>query len=469
MASDGSILAEDEPEFVTGAIVLGREIGPYVVRGVIARGGNGVVLRATDPRLGRGVAIKLIDDLDSDMLEDHLVGEARALAKMSHPNIVPVFDLGLTADGRVWVAMELVEGNTIDEWAKTQSKEAVCSAWIDVAKAIAHAHNAGVLHRDIKPGNVMVDEHGRVRVLDFGLARDFSTANIRVGKISRKFFGTKSGGPSTGEVVGTMDYMAPELFRGASVSTASDQFSYAVAMYRALFDRDPFDGAARGAWVKVAPSPPVALGKKAPFSARVEQVLLRALDPEPRNRWPSMAALVEALSESVREPLMDPFERVRARVQLGAVMIALAIVLLSVERLAVGLTPRGLLLGSLVVSAVVSLLSYRWREQLFRTPFSKMLTTLANLVAVASLVHRAINAIDSVAPSVTLRGDAVMVAAGAAYIAIFHDPLFFVAVASSTLAALGCALAPSFAGLFFGASQAVAIVLFAFRAVRSKR
>jgi serine/threonine-protein kinase len=466
--SDGSILADDEPEIVTGAIVLGREIGPYVVRRLIARGGNGIVLRATDPRLGRGVAIKLIDDLDSEVLEDHLVGEARALAKMSHPNIVPVFDLGLTSDGRVWVAMELVEGSTIDEWAKTQSKDAVCSAWIDVAEAIAHAHNAGVLHRDIKPGNVMVDEHGRVRVLDFGLARDFSTANIRVGKISRKFFG-KSGGPSTGEVVGTMDYMAPELFRGASVSTASDQFSYAIAMYRALFDRDPFDGASRGAWVKSAPSAPVALGKKAPFSARVEQVLLRALDPEPRNRWPSMTALVEALTESVREPLMDPFERVRARVQLGAVMIALAILLLSAERLAVGLKPRGLLLGSLVVCSVVSLASYRWREQLFRTPFSKMLTSLANLVAVASLVHRAINAIDSVAPSVTLRGDAVMVAAGAAYVAIFHDRLFFVGVACSTLAALGCALAPSLAGLLFGASQAVAIVLFAFRAVRSQQ
>jgi len=117
--SDGSILADDKREIVKGAIVLRREIGPYVVRRLIARSGHGI------------------------------------------------------------------EGCTIDEWAKTQSKGAVCSAWIDVAKAIAHAHNAGVFQRDIKSGNVMLDEHGRVRLRDFGLVCDFSTANIREGKSAK--------------------------------------------------------------------------------------------------------------------------------------------------------------------------------------------------------------------------------------------------------------------------------------------
>ncbi len=469
MASDGaqSTSAGDRTPLI-GAISVGDEIGPYVVETVIARSGNGLVLRARDPRLGRGVAIKLIDDLDEEMIEAHLVGEARALAKLSHPNILPVFDLGLTSDGRVWVAMELVEGQTIDDWGATQPVSRVFDAWLDVARAIAHAHAAGVLHRDIKPGNVMVDVHGRVRVLDFGLARDFSTASIQLGKVSRNFFGAR-GRPSTGDVVGTMDFMAPELFRGSSVNQASDQFSFCVAMYRAVFAKDPFDGAARGAWVKSAPSAPKALGASARFSPAVEAVLLRGLAPEAAERWPSMSALVHALSESMREAPMDPFEPVRARVQLGAVMIALSVALLSLERArGAPLTAGKLAIASIVVTAVVVSASFHWRNALFRTPFSRMLTTMVNLIAVTALAHRAVNMIDGVLPCVTLRGDALMVAAGAAYIALFHDSLFWITVTTCLAAAVGCALAPSLASVFFAISQSVAIVLFAFRAVRKR-
>jgi serine/threonine-protein kinase len=466
-ALDDSHHGDDARPSISG-IGIGEEIGPYVIESIIARSGNGVVLRASDPRLGRGVAIKLIDDLDGDMLEEHLVGEARALAQLSHPNILPVFDLGLTADGRVWVAMELVQGKTLDEWAVGQPKPRVLDAWLDVGRAIVHAHGAGVLHRDIKPGNVMVDVHGRARVLDFGLARDFSTANIHVGKHSKKFFGTR-GQPATGEVIGTMDYMAPELFRGGSVTQSSDQFSYCISVYRALFERDPFDGAARGAWVKAAPAAPRALGVRAEFSAAVEAVLLRGLHPDPAQRWPSMAALCDALAESVRESPMNPFEPVRARVQLGAVMIALSVALLSIERAATVVRPRGIALASVLVTLIVCACTWRWRSSLFRTPFSRMLTSMVNLVAATALVHRSINWIDQVPVHVTLRSDALMVAAGAAYVGIFHDRLFFVAVVTSTLAALGCALAPAYAGLVFGLSQAIAIVVFAFRAVQRGR
>lgn len=469
VGSDATTSTERRSLFPGAGITEGSEVGPYVVQTLIGRGASGAVYQAHDPRLARSVALKLIDDLDEELFEEQLVGEAQTLAKLSHPNIVPVFDLGLASDGRVWVAMELVRGVTIDEWARGKAPNAVLRAWIAVARAVAHAHEGGILHRDIKPGNVMVDEHDRVRVLDFGLTRDASLARLEHGDLSREFFGANSR-PDVAQVIGTLNFMAPELFRGAALSPKSDQFSFCVAVYRALFDRDPFDSVARRAWVERAPSRPAPLPKRTAFETLIESALLRGLDPSPDERWPSMAALADALDAIVDEGVIDPFERVRARAQLGAVLSALSVALLAIERSRHHRpSPALLAIASLVIVAVVSLASWRWRAQLYRTAFTRMLTTMVNLIAVTSFVHRAINAIDHVPPSITLRGDAITVAAGAAYIAVFYDRLFWFAVASSTLAALLCALAPQSAVLWFSLSQAIAIVLFTFRAVGQPR
>jgi serine/threonine protein kinase len=456
-----------------GPLDPGATIGPYVVEGTIARGGIGVVLRAKDPRLGRGVAIKVVDDPDGDELEGLLLGEARSLAKLSHPNIVPVYDVGLLEDGRVWVAMELIDGRTIDEWSRGQPLRRIVAAWIDVGRAVAHAHHASVLHRDIKPGNVMVDRNDRVRVLDFGLTRDSSTARLQVGKLARQFFGGVGATPA-GSVVGTMDYMAPELFKGARVSPSTDQFSFCVSMFRAVFSEDPFAGAARGRWVERPPEAPKPSQRPDTSEALLESVLLRGLDPDPAKRWPSMDALVAALctafSEATRqasEPPMDPFEPAQARVRLGVVLVALSIALIIASRAFLGVTPGVLVLASALTLTVLTGASYRWRSELFRTPFTKMLTTMANLVVATALVHRLVNLIDAVAPEVTLRGDALVVAAGSAYIGLTWDRLFFISTVTSVAAACACALAPKGAALWFGASQLVAVALYAFRALRA--
>lgn len=469
VGSDATTPTERRSLFPGAGITEGSEVGPYVVETLIGRGASGAVYQAHDPRLARSVALKLIDDLDEVLFEEQLVGEAQTLAKLSHPNIVPVFDLGLASDGRVWVAMELVRGVTIDEWAKEKAPNAVLRAWIDVARAVGHAHESGILHRDIKPGNVMVDEHDRVRVLDFGLTRDASLARLEHGDLSREFFGANSR-PDVAQVIGTLNFMAPELFRGAALSPKSDQFSLCVALYRAMFDRDPFDSAARRTWVQGAPARPQPLPKRSSFETLVESVLLRGLDPAPDARWPSMDALADALAAIVDESVMDPFERVRARAQLGAVLIGLSVSLLAVERTRHHRpSPLLLAIASLGIVVVVSIASWRWRAQLYRTAFTRMLTTMVNLIAVTSFVHRAINAIDQVPPAITLRGDAITVAAGAAYIALFYDRAFWLGVVSSTAAALLCALVPQGAVLWFSLSQAIAIVLFTFRAVGQPR
>ncbi|MBL8681766.1 MAG: serine/threonine protein kinase [Myxococcales bacterium] len=455
----------DGRERSIGAFDVGAEIGPYVIESTIARGGQGVVLRARDPRLNRSVALKVVDDSDGESLEEQLVGEARSLAKLSHPNILPVFDVGLTSDGRVWVAMELVDGATIDVWARRATRAKVLRAWLDVGRAVAHAHAAGVLHRDIKPGNVMVDGHDRVRVVDFGLVRDASSARLEVGAVARQFSVSRSG---TGEVIGTLDYMAPELFRGGAVTTASDQFSYCVALYRALFAKDPFDDASRARWVKELPETPRAMASTSGVDRALESALLRGLSLDPAARWPTMDALVTELDRVTPDATMDPFEPAKARVQMGVVMIVLAAVLVSVARINAELTAKGLARASVVVVTVIGLATWVWRRELFRTPYTRLLTTLANLVAWIALVHRVVNLIGPVDPAVTLRGDALMIAGGCAYVGIVHDRLFFLATASSVLASISCALWPAHAASSFGASQVLAVSLFAFRAARAR-
>jgi serine/threonine-protein kinase len=439
-------------------------MGPYTIESLVARGGLGLVLRANDPRLGRKVAIKVVDDGDGESLEELLVGEARSLARLSHPNIVPVFDVGRTKDGRVWVAMEFVDGPTMEEWTRNRPWREVLAAWLDVGSAVRHAHEVGILHRDIKPSNVMVDRGGRVRVLDFGLTRDREAAAV-----GNKSAASPPSTAPTGEVVGTWDFMAPELFRGEPVSALSDQFSLCVSIYRALYGKDPYEGAARQQWVRALPAPPRAQRARLEVADSVEDALLRGMDPNPEWRFPSVSALVERLGEVLREAPMNPHERVRARVAMSAAMGVLAVSLLAWSRVRApeSFGPRRLVMASLVTVLVVSGGSWLLRAQLFRTPFTRKITTFANLFAVTALVHRALNAARGVESSVTLSGDAIFVAAGTAYLAIAHDRLFFVSTVTSLAAAVGCALAPSHAPLIFGASQGVAIVLYAYRAFGS--
>ncbi len=259
-------------------------IGRYEIRGRLGAGAFGVVYRGWDARLGREVAIKLLHGRGP--ATTGLRREARAMAKISHPAIGAVYELGEHAS-RPFVVMELVEGVTLRAWQHGRSAADIIAMYRQVAEGLAAAHAAGVVHRDFKPDNAMVDRAGRVRVLDFGLARGGEAA-LAGGD------GTRSQG------AGTPAYMAPELFAGTPGGPAADQFAFCVALFEALCGTRPFSGRDL-----VALATAVSEGRidvtaaQRRIDRRVLAVLLRGLRPDPAARHPDMLALGHALGRAL--------------------------------------------------------------------------------------------------------------------------------------------------------------------------
>jgi len=280
----------------------GTTIGRYVVLSFLGRGGMGVVYRAYDPDLNRQVAIKVVGlrELSDDSREparQRLLREAQALAKLSHPSVVAVYDVGTVGDD-VFIAMELVEGVTLRGWLaeRRRSKREILAVFHAAGKGLAAAHQVGVVHRDFKPDNVMVGADGRVRVLDFGLARFGESAP----RTSRRSLPAIAAGSSeitqAGTVLGTPAYMSPEQDAGLEAEPASDQFSFCVALYEALFGYLPHRGdsypelVASRADAEIV-SPPTRSG----VPSRVRRAVLIGLRPTPAHRYASLDALLDDL------------------------------------------------------------------------------------------------------------------------------------------------------------------------------
>jgi eukaryotic-like serine/threonine-protein kinase len=322
-----------------GAPTLARGtcIGRYVVLDRLGQGGMGVVYRAYDPDLDRRVAIKLVRDLHDDATA-RLIREAQALAKVSHPNIVQVFDVGLAGDD-VFIAMELVVGRTLSQWheAARPTWRVTVAHLLEAARGLAAAHAAGLIHRDFKPNNTVVGADGRVRVLDFGLARVVGgagegdggelapelapwTPSSELSRRARERSGEPSAatvhdGPRTidegttdpedaglprvlaSRVIGTPVYMAPEQRRRGAIDARADQFAFAVTAWELLYGERPFAGTSSAAYAEAAatgalrPAPP-----GTPVPAWVRRALVRALAPLPADRYRSMDELIAALS-----------------------------------------------------------------------------------------------------------------------------------------------------------------------------
>jgi eukaryotic-like serine/threonine-protein kinase len=215
--------------------------GRFEAIDVLGKGGMGVVLRAHDPELGRMVAIKVLPPGERRAGAPRLHREAQAMAKLSHPNVVTVYDVG-RVDDAAFIAMELVEGTTLRGWlaARQRSWREIVTAFIAAGRGLAAAHAAGLVHRDFKPENVLVGADGRPRVTDFGLVT--SGVALAPGDV-----GDQSAGESLsvrGAVMGTPAYMAPEQWRGADVDARADQFAFCVALWEGLFGERPFAGSA---------------------------------------------------------------------------------------------------------------------------------------------------------------------------------------------------------------------------------
>lgn len=232
----------------------GTTVGRYVVLDPLGAGGMGVVYAAFDPQLDRRIALKMLrPDPDgssgSSGGPERLLREAQAMARLNHPNVISVHDVG-TFEGEVFVAMEFVDGQTLSQWSERARRpwREVLRVFREAGAGLAAAHRAGIVHRDFKPDNVMVGPDGRVHVLDFGLARPHGptvatpTEELELSDETDRSVSLDTRLTQTGALLGTPAYMAPEQHSGKETSAMSDQFSFCVALYEGLYGERPFRG-----------------------------------------------------------------------------------------------------------------------------------------------------------------------------------------------------------------------------------
>ncbi|MBL8945680.1 MAG: protein kinase, partial [Myxococcales bacterium] len=312
---------DSSPPSELGELSRGASVSRYIILSLLGEGGLGRVYLAYDPELDRKVAIKLMRDGKeaSEEVTARLLREGRAMARLAHPNVVVVHDIGMSALGP-FIAMDVVEGGTLRQWlaAAPRTWQQIRDMFVAAGRGLEAAHAVGLVHRDFKPTNVLVGLRDQVLVTDFGLARAFGDARegapIDVGL---RLPGFDAALTRTGTVMGTPAYIAPEQLRGRTVDARADQFSFCVSLYEALFGVRPFAADDLVDYLRA-----VATGEPQPPRARREvpnalrKALLRGLADDPTKRHGDMGALLRALTWDRRAR--------RRHLALGLAAIALA-------------------------------------------------------------------------------------------------------------------------------------------------
>jgi hypothetical protein len=271
-------------------------IGRYRIVRLLGQGGMGLVYEALDPDLERRVALKVLRCGVRAAPRARLVREARAMARLAHPNVVSVHEVA-SASECDFVAMELVDGDTLAAWLRTRpAPAAIVDAFVAAGRGLAAAHAAGIVHRDFKPHNVLRSTTGRVLVTDFGLAREPCELRARRRPGPRV---TSSLLPltSAGRLLGTPGYMAPEQWSGGLIGPATDQFAFCVGLWEALAGVRPFETAELRANTAATP--------RGTVPRRYRAALLRGLAIAPADRWPSMSALLARLERRGRRRAIE--------------------------------------------------------------------------------------------------------------------------------------------------------------------
>ena len=268
--------------------MIGRSLGHYRITAAIGAGGMGEVYRATDTKLGREVAIKMLPAAvaqDPERLA-RFEREARSLASLNHPGIVTIFAVE-EAGGSRFLAMELVEGQTLDTLiaAGGLPLPRFFDIAVPLADALSAAHERGIVHRDLKPGNVMVTTEGRVKVLDFGLAKlEAADSNPDLTSTPTE---SRAELTSEGQVFGTVAYMSPEQARGGKVDARSDVFSLGVVFYQMVTGERPFHGASAVDMISsiLRDTPPPVTGLRGDLPQHLARIVRRCLEKDPRDRY----------------------------------------------------------------------------------------------------------------------------------------------------------------------------------------
>jgi hypothetical protein len=338
----GGNVNEHDDEVAQGLADVVERLGRFRVLGKLGEGGMGVVLSAHDEQLDRQVALKLLTRRRHDAIaHERLIREARSLAKLSHPNIVAVHEVG-ESEGTPYLVMELVVGQTLREWLdgdgeRVPSRLEILRMFLAIGRGLAAAHELGVVHRDFKPDNVLVGHDGRARVVDFGLARVAHTLVNEPGEEREAQASPGAGEMSltaTGALMGTPAYMAPEQWLGKPADARSDQFSFCVALFQAIYGRAPFVGDSMAElMMAVLEEAPAQIPGNERLPGTLHEAIVRGLDKQPEQRWPAIEPLLECIETMLVNAPPGVFDG-RPPLAMAAVLplfVSLPVVLITLE------------------------------------------------------------------------------------------------------------------------------------------
>ncbi len=309
--------ASECPPVNAGAVARGTSMGRYVLLECIGAGGMGVVYAAYDPELDRKVALKLLKSSVGDATSRaRLLREAQAMAQLAHPNVITVHDVG-TFGEEVFVAMEFVQGVTMTRWLgeRVRGWREVLEVFAAVGRGLAAAHEVGLVHRDLKPDNIMIGGDARVRVMDFGLAHAHSFVpadTLPEVATSPRQRALEIDLTDSHALLGTPAYMAPEQWESARTDAWTDQFSYCVSLWEALYGERPFQGKTRLMLQAAVTEGRITSPRTPRAPGWLRHVLERGLATQPARRWPTMAALLAALERG----------KTRARLRIAGLAVA---------------------------------------------------------------------------------------------------------------------------------------------------
>jgi hypothetical protein len=397
---------EEKPPLLdpSGSLARGALVGRYTVLSLLGRGGVGEVYAAYDPQLDRRVALKLLRPrygAGNLRGEARLLREARAIARLSHPNVIAVYDAGKVGD-RIFVAMEYVDGETLASWlaARPRSRTEIMQVFRGAAHGLAAAHASGLVHRDFKPQNVMVARDGTAHVTDFGLVQlsvadsedDAKGAAAEQDDGARDLTLTRSG-----EFLGTPLYMAPEQFKLEATDARTDQFSFCVALYQALYGEHPFLADAAAGIGRLRED--VVAGRIRPAPARaavpawIRRVLVRGLATTSEERWPSMTELAATLdrwlpSDPEHAPAVGRRERMLVCAGMSVLGVVALVVLDLLRRSTRTAETTRLLVTPAIALSVHAVAAWIWRRGLLGNQFARKVAAMGWLGGITVVLHR---------------------------------------------------------------------------------